>query len=190
MLHPGSGGGIDVLLSARRVGPPARLTVSLDRQDAGACAREPERAGITTVEFLKGEIKRIPPIASLRLTRSKACQPCENMLLPSSQTPRSVAAGPYRESTSIEHGCSPSRYTHASGELDQLLPRTASSWFATFAGQAGWRGGSPTLDAARCLQAITRGGNVYEVPRRASRAGRPGGSGGAVAKVKRKEPRG
>jgi ubiquinone/menaquinone biosynthesis C-methylase UbiE len=67
-LHPGetvldlgSGGGIDVLLSARRVGPTGKA-YGLDMTDEMlALARENQRrAGVTNVEFLKGEIEAIP----------------------------------------------------------------------------------------------------------------------------------
>ena len=62
VLDLGSGGGIDVLLSARRVGPDRQgLRPRHDRRDAGAGAREPaRRPGVTNVEFLKGEIEHIP----------------------------------------------------------------------------------------------------------------------------------
>ncbi|HTG12909.1 MAG TPA: arsenite methyltransferase, partial [Candidatus Eisenbacteria bacterium] len=61
VLDLGSGGGIDVLLSARRVGPTGRA-YGLDMTDEMlALARENQRkAGATNVEFLKGEIERIP----------------------------------------------------------------------------------------------------------------------------------
>jgi SAM-dependent methyltransferase len=57
----GSGGGIDVLLSARRVGPTGKA-YGLDMTDEMlALARENQRtAGIWNVEFLKGEIEHIP----------------------------------------------------------------------------------------------------------------------------------
>ncbi len=67
-LHPGetvldlgSGGGIDVLLSARRVGPTGKA-YGLDMTDEMlALARENQaRAGATNVEFLKGQIEAIP----------------------------------------------------------------------------------------------------------------------------------
>jgi arsenite methyltransferase len=67
-LHPGetvldlgSGGGIDVLLSARRVGPSGKA-YGLDMTDemlALANANK-EKAGVRNVEFLKGEIEKIP----------------------------------------------------------------------------------------------------------------------------------
>lgn len=61
VLDLGSGGGIDVLLSARRVGPAGKA-YGLDMTDEMlALARENQRkAGVENVEFLKGEIERIP----------------------------------------------------------------------------------------------------------------------------------
>jgi SAM-dependent methyltransferase len=67
-LHPGevvldlgSGGGIDVLLSARRVGPTGKA-YGLDMTDEMlALARENQRkSGLENVEFLKGQIEDIP----------------------------------------------------------------------------------------------------------------------------------
>jgi len=61
VLDLGSGGGIDVLLSARRVGPTGKA-YGLDMTDEMlALANENKRkSGLTNVEFLKGEIERIP----------------------------------------------------------------------------------------------------------------------------------
>jgi SAM-dependent methyltransferase len=61
VLDLGSGGGIDVLLSARRVGPTGKA-YGLDMTDEMlALARENQRkAAIENVEFLKGEIEQIP----------------------------------------------------------------------------------------------------------------------------------
>jgi N-acetylglutamate synthase-like GNAT family acetyltransferase/SAM-dependent methyltransferase len=67
VLDLGSGGGIDVLLSARRVGPKGRA-YGLDMTDEMLeLARENQRkAGVTNVEFLKGEIEAMPlPDASV-----------------------------------------------------------------------------------------------------------------------------
>jgi len=67
VLDLGSGGGIDVLLSARRVGPTGKA-YGLDMTDEMlALAREnQQRAGVANVEFLKGEIEHIPlPDASV-----------------------------------------------------------------------------------------------------------------------------
>ena len=61
VLDLGSGGGIDVLLSARRVGPTGKA-YGLDMTDEMlALARENQlKAGVENVEFLKGEIEHIP----------------------------------------------------------------------------------------------------------------------------------
>ena len=61
VLDLGSGGGIDVLLSARRVGPTGKA-YGLDMTDEMLdLARENQRkAGVENVEFLKGEIENIP----------------------------------------------------------------------------------------------------------------------------------
>ena len=61
VLDLGSGGGIDVLLSARCVGPTGKA-YGLDMTDEMlALARENQgQAGVTNVEFLKGEIENIP----------------------------------------------------------------------------------------------------------------------------------
>jgi arsenite methyltransferase len=61
VLDLGSGGGIDVLLSARRVGPTGKA-YGLDMTDEMlALARENQRqAAVENVEFLRGEIEHIP----------------------------------------------------------------------------------------------------------------------------------
>jgi arsenite methyltransferase len=61
VLDLGSGGGIDVLLSAKRVGPGGKA-YGLDMTDEMlALARENQRdAGLENVEFLKGEIENVP----------------------------------------------------------------------------------------------------------------------------------
>jgi arsenite methyltransferase len=61
VLDLGSGGGIDVLLSAKRVGPTGKA-YGLDMTDEMlSLARENQRkAGVENVEFLKGEIEHIP----------------------------------------------------------------------------------------------------------------------------------
>ena len=61
VLDLGSGGGIDVILSARRVGPTGKA-YGLDMTDEMlALAQENQRrAGVENVEFLKGEMEKIP----------------------------------------------------------------------------------------------------------------------------------
>ncbi len=73
-LHPGetvldlgSGGGIDVLLSARRVGPTGRA-IGLDMTDEmlALAHKNQEAAGVTNVEFVKGTMESMPlPDASV-----------------------------------------------------------------------------------------------------------------------------
>jgi arsenite methyltransferase len=61
VLDLGSGGGIDVLLSAKRVGPTGKAYGLDMTDDMLALARENQRqAGVDNVEFLKGEIESIP----------------------------------------------------------------------------------------------------------------------------------
>jgi ubiquinone/menaquinone biosynthesis C-methylase UbiE len=61
VLDLGSGGGIDVLLSARRVGPTGKAYGLDMTDDMLALARENQRkAGVQNVEFLKGEIEDVP----------------------------------------------------------------------------------------------------------------------------------
>jgi ubiquinone/menaquinone biosynthesis C-methylase UbiE len=61
VLDLGSGGGIDVLLSARRVGPTGKA-YGLDMTDAmlELARKNQAEAGVANVEFLKGEIESIP----------------------------------------------------------------------------------------------------------------------------------
>ena len=61
VLDLGSGGGIDVLLSARRVGPTGKA-YGLDMTDEmlNLARANMKKAGATNVEFLRGEIERIP----------------------------------------------------------------------------------------------------------------------------------
>src|SRR5436190_9055779 len=61
VLDLGSGGGIDVLLSARRVGPTGKVYGLDMTEEMLTLARENQRqAGATNVEFLKGTIESIP----------------------------------------------------------------------------------------------------------------------------------
>jgi SAM-dependent methyltransferase len=61
VLDLGSGGGIDVLLSAKRVGPSGKVYGLDMTDDMLSLARENQRkAGATNVEFLKGTIEAIP----------------------------------------------------------------------------------------------------------------------------------
>jgi arsenite methyltransferase len=67
VLDLGSGGGIDVLLSAKRVGPEGRaIGLDMTEEMLELARGNAQRAGATNVEFLKGEIENIPlPDASV-----------------------------------------------------------------------------------------------------------------------------
>jgi arsenite methyltransferase len=91
VLDLGSGGGLDVLLSARRVGPTGKA-YGLDMTDEMLeLARENQRkAGVTNVEFLKGEIEHVPlPDASVDVIIS-------NCVINLSADKRRVLAEAYR----------------------------------------------------------------------------------------------
>jgi arsenite methyltransferase len=61
VLDLGSGGGIDVLLSARRVGPTGRaIGVDMTDEMLGLARRNAVEAGATNVEFRKGTIEALP----------------------------------------------------------------------------------------------------------------------------------
>jgi arsenite methyltransferase len=61
VLDLGSGGGIDVLLSARRVGPTGKAYgVDMTDEMLGLARRNQREAGVENVEFLKGTIEEIP----------------------------------------------------------------------------------------------------------------------------------
>ncbi len=67
VLDLGSGGGIDVLLSAKRVGPTGKV-YGLDMTDEmlQLARQNQQKAGVTNVEFLKGQIEAVPlPDASV-----------------------------------------------------------------------------------------------------------------------------
>ena len=61
MLDLGSGGGIDVLLSARRVGPTGFVFgVGMTDEMLALAQANKEKAGATNVAFLKGQIESMP----------------------------------------------------------------------------------------------------------------------------------
>ncbi|MEU9463901.1 arsenite methyltransferase [Streptomyces sp. NPDC058322] len=61
VLDLGSGGGIDVLLSARRVGPGGKAYgLDMTEEMLALALANQKKAGVTNVEFLKGEIEAIP----------------------------------------------------------------------------------------------------------------------------------
>jgi SAM-dependent methyltransferase len=77
VLDLGSGGGIDVLLSARRVGPTGKA-YGLDMTDEmlALALRNAAEAGATNVEFLKGRIEEIPlPAGTIDVVNLAADKP-------------------------------------------------------------------------------------------------------------------
>ncbi|MGW2049952.1 arsenite methyltransferase [Streptomyces sp. NPDC001858] len=61
VLDLGSGGGIDVLLSARRVGPTGKAYgLDMTEEMLALALANAEKAGATNVEFLKGDMESIP----------------------------------------------------------------------------------------------------------------------------------
>ena len=61
VLDLGSGGGIDVLLSAARVGPTGKAYgLEMTDEMLGLARDNQQKSGLTNVEFLKGDIERIP----------------------------------------------------------------------------------------------------------------------------------
>src|ERR1041385_2337228 len=61
VLDLGSGGGIDVLLSARRVGPTGKVYgLDMTEEMLALAIRNRDEAGVTNVEFLKGYIEGVP----------------------------------------------------------------------------------------------------------------------------------
>jgi SAM-dependent methyltransferase len=94
VLDLGSGGGIDVLLSARRVGPTGKA-FGLDMTDEMlALAEENKRkSGLTNIEFLKGEIENIPGRCDrfeLRHQSFGRQRPCAAGGFPRPQTGRAI----------------------------------------------------------------------------------------------------
>src|SRR5271168_1147214 len=61
VLDLGSGGGIDVILSARRVGPTGKAYgLDMTEEMLALANANKQKAGVQNVEFLKGEIENIP----------------------------------------------------------------------------------------------------------------------------------
>src|SRR5882724_4963269 len=127
VLDLGSGGGIDVLLSARRVSPGGKA-YGLDMTDEMlALARENQRkAGVTNVEFLKGEIENIPlPDASVDVIIS-------NCVINLSADKRKVLAEAFRV---LKPG---GRFAVSDvvvrGELPQAVRRSMELWVGCVAG--------------------------------------------------------
>ena len=93
VLDLGSGGGIDVILSARRVGPTG-TAYGLDMTDEmlALAQRNARAAGVTNVHFLKGVIEQIPlPAASVDVVISDVV--AEDRLSPAERAERGSYVG-------------------------------------------------------------------------------------------------
>ncbi len=127
VLDLGSGGGIDVLLSARRVGPTGKA-YGLDMTDEmlALARRNAAEAGATNVEFLKGHIEEIPlPDASVDVIIS-------NCVINLSADKRKVLAEAYRV---LKPG---GRFAVSDvvvrGEIPRPLRRSVELWVGCVAG--------------------------------------------------------
>lgn len=89
VLDLGSGGGIDVLLSARRVGPTGTAYgLDMTEEMLALAIANAEKAGATNVEFLKGTIEAIPlPAGTIDVVISTAWSTCPPTSPPSSPRP-------------------------------------------------------------------------------------------------------
>lgn len=127
VLDLGSGGGIDVLLSARRVGPGGKAYGLDMTEEMLALARENLRtAGVDNVEFLKGDIEHIPlPDASVDVIIS-------NCVINLSADKRAVLAEAFRV---LKPG---GRFAVSDvvvrGELPQMVRRSMELWVGCVAG--------------------------------------------------------
>ena len=128
MLDLGSGGGIDVLLSARRVGPTGKA-YGLDMTDEMlALARENQRKpGLENVEFLKGQIEHIPLPGQLASTSSSptASSTCR---------PTRTGCWPRRSASSSPAAVSPSRTSSCAARCPPAIRRSMELWVGCIAG--------------------------------------------------------
>ncbi|MGV3708983.1 MAG: arsenite methyltransferase [Gemmatimonas sp.] len=127
VLDLGSGGGIDVLLSARRVGPTGKAYRLYMTDDMLLLARKnAAEAGVENVEFLKGQIEQIPlPDASVDVIIS-------NCVINLSGDKRRVLAEAYRV---LKPG---GRFAVSDvvvrGEVPEVVRRSMELWVGCVAG--------------------------------------------------------
>ena len=144
VLDLGSGGGIDVLLSAKRVGPTGFVYgVDMTDEMLALAQRNAREAGATNVEFLKGDIEAIPlPDASvdviisncvinLAADKSKVLAEAFRVLRPggrfavSDVVIRGEVPAPVRESMQLWVGCVAGALTE-----DEFLAELRAAGFA------------------------------------------------------------
>jgi arsenite methyltransferase len=157
VLDLGSGGGIDVLLSARRVGPTGKA-YGLDMTDEmlELARANAAKAGATNVEFLKGEIERIPlPDASVDVIIS-------NCVINLSADKRQVLREAFRV---LKPG---GRFAVSDvvirGEAPAALRRDAELWVGCVAGALEEQEFKALLTEAGFAEADIEPTRVHEVP--------------------------
>jgi arsenite methyltransferase len=155
VLDLGSGGGIDVLLSARRVGPSGKA-YGLDMTDEMlTLARSNQaKAGITNVEFLKGSIEEIPlPDASVDVIIS-------NCVINLSGDKARVLAEAFR--VLKPGGCFAVSDVVVRGDLPVAVRRSMELWVGCVAGALGEQEFLDLLAAAGFSDAAIEPTRVYE----------------------------
>jgi len=156
VLDLGSGGGIDVLLSAKRVGPTGKVYGLDMTDDMLALAREnQQKAGATNVEFVKGTIESIPlPDASVDVIIS-------NCVINLSSDKDAV----FREAFRV---LKPGGRLSVSdvivrGEVPSDLRRSMELWIGCIAGALEERDYAARLEAAGFTQVSLEPWRVYNV---------------------------
>ena len=127
VLDLGSGGGIDVLLSARRVGPTGKA-YGLDMTDEmlELARRNQSEAGVENVEFLKGTIEEIPlPDASVDVVISNC------VINLSGDKP---GCSPRPRACSGRVVASPSATSSPDPEMDEATRKDIAQWTGCIAG--------------------------------------------------------
>ena len=156
VLDLGSGGGIDVLLSARRVGPTGKV-YGLDMTDEmlELARANQARAGVENVEFLKGEIEHVPlPDASVDVIIS-------NCVINLSSDKRRVLAEAFRV---LKPG---GRFAVSDvvvrGDVPAAIRRSIELWVGCVAGALGEHEYRTLLEAAGFVDVDVEPWRVYQV---------------------------
>lgn len=155
VLDLGSGGGIDVLLSAQRVGPTGKA-YGLDMTDdmLALARRNAETAGATNVEFLKGQIEAVPlPDQSVDVIIS-------NCVVNLSADKRRVLAEAFRVLKPGGRFAVSDVVVH--GEVPQAVRRSMELWVGCIAGALEDREFLALLGEAGFVEASIEPTRVYE----------------------------
>jgi arsenite methyltransferase len=166
VLDLGSGGGIDVLISARRVGPTGHA-YGLDMTDAmlELARRNTDEAGATNVSFLKGDIAAIPlPDASVDVIISNCVINLAADKMPVLKEAFRVLkpGGRFAVSDIVIHGELPANIANS-----DTLRRDLSSWSGCIAGaltDGEYRAGLATAGFIDIDLEVTRRYSIADVP--------------------------